>query len=82
MLRWLETEANVRIQGTLKQRPVDRFEREREQLKMLAPGAYCAVVLRPEDAVAEAGQANRAVRVIDVQCRPLAEYARIAGGAT
>jgi len=82
VLRWLETEANVRIHGTLKQRPVDRFERERGQLKMLAPGSYRPVVPRPGHAEAEAGQANGSVPVIEVQRRPLAEYARIAGAAS
>lgn len=28
MLRWLGTEANVRVHGTLKERPVDRLDRE------------------------------------------------------
>lgn len=82
VLRWLETEANARIHGTLKQRPVDRFERERGQLKMLAPGACRPVVPRPGRAEAEAGQANGSVPVIEVQRRPLAEYARIAGAAS
>ena len=32
MLRWLETEANVRVHGTLKERPADRLDRESQHL--------------------------------------------------
>ena len=35
-LHWLETEANVRSHATLKERPLDRFERERLLLEPLA----------------------------------------------
>ena len=39
-LHWLETEANVRSHGTLKERPLDRFERERLLLEPLATRPY------------------------------------------
>ena len=39
-LHWLETEANVRSHATLKERPLDRFERERLLLEPLATRPY------------------------------------------
>jgi len=42
---WLQGEANVRIHGTTRERPLDRFESERAQLQGLpALGYDCAVV--------------------------------------
>ena len=43
-LHWLETEANVRSHGTLKERPLDRFERERLLLEPLATRPYHPLV--------------------------------------
>lgn len=44
---WLREVANPRIHATLKERPVDRFQQEREQLQPLAPpyGGYRRVLL-------------------------------------
>jgi transposase len=43
---WLETEANVRLHGTTRERPIDRFETERPLLQGLPAGGYdCAVVV-------------------------------------
>ena len=44
-LHWLETEANVRSRATLKERPLDRFERERLLLEPLATRPYHPLVL-------------------------------------
>lgn len=43
--KWREQEANVRNHGTLKERPVDRFEREREYLTALATWPYHSTVV-------------------------------------
>ena len=82
VLRWLVTVANVRIHGTLKERPARRFEAERPRLMPLAPWAYRPVTPRPVEA--EPGQAAEAaiLPLVDVEHRPLAEYARIAGGGS
>jgi hypothetical protein len=37
---WLDGTANVRIHGTTHERPIDRFELEREKLRALPPKAY------------------------------------------
>ena len=47
-LHWLETEANVRSHATLKERPLDRFERERLLLEPLATRPYHPLVLPPD----------------------------------
>jgi transposase len=41
VIPWLRDVASNRIHATLKERPVDRFQREREHLKILPP-PYCA----------------------------------------
>ena len=46
-LRWLETVANVRTHGTLKEVPRARFERERFLLRPLADRPYSGVVSVP-----------------------------------
>lgn len=76
--QWLAKTANVRIHGTTRERPVDRFEEERAHLLPLAERAYRSLVLpmerrseKPESAV---------VPRIAVERRPLATYARIAAG--
>jgi hypothetical protein len=77
---WLERVANVRLHGTTRERPRLRFDREeRVLLQPLAPRRYTSLVL--DDPVV-APQARRAPRpVLEVEKRPLALYARLAGGA-
>ena len=83
-LRWLEREANVRVHGTLKERPLDRFERERVVLGPLAPGPYPGVAglaaARRVRAGSDAASAEKTGLSIPVARRPLAEYARLSGG--
>ena len=50
VVRWLDTVANVRIHGILKERPARRFEAERPRLMPLAPWAYRPVIPRPVEA--------------------------------
>ncbi len=77
---WLDKVANVRVHGTLKERPVDRFEVERPHLKALARWPYRPVSpLRPEPSKGR-DEAEERARFVEVERRPLAEYARIAGG--
>ena len=80
--RWLDTQANVRVHGTLKERPVDRFEVERPHLMPLAPWTYRPVVPRPLNPVPEGNQEAAFPPVVEVQRRSLAEYARISGGVS
>ena len=77
-LQWLDTVANVRIHGTLKERPADRFENERPHLMPLAPWSYRPVVPQSDP---RAGQTRGAAapRFVDVEHRPLAQYGRITG---
>lgn len=77
---WLDTVANVRIHGTLKERPVDRFEAERPHLKPLARWPYRSVVPLHRDTSAQQDEAVATHPLIKVEHRPLAEYARFAGG--
>ncbi len=80
VLGWLGRVANVRVHGTLKERPVDRFEAERPHLKPLARWPYRPVTpLRPEPSK-ERNEAAADSRFVEVERRPLAEYGRIAGG--
>lgn len=75
---WLDTVANVRIHGTLKERPVDRLERELGKLGPLAHRPYRSYVLAP--AVKTAKPTSTQVLHVDVQRRPLETYAQLAGG--
>jgi transposase len=75
---WLDTVANVRIHGTLKERPLDRLERELGDLKPLALRPYRSYVLAPE---VKKRRTQPFVPHIDVQRRPLETYAQVAGGA-
>ncbi len=75
---WLDTVANVRIHGTLKERPLDRLERERGDLKALALRPYRSYVLPPN---VKKKRTQTQVPHIDVQRRPLESYAQVAGGA-
>ncbi|MFC1661818.1 hypothetical protein ACFL3S_10270 [Gemmatimonadota bacterium] len=73
---WLDTIANVRIHGTLKERPIDRFTEEREVLKALPPRPYRSFVLPPK----ATKQAKTILPSIDVEHRPLTAYAQLVGG--
>jgi transposase len=75
---WLEHVANVRVHGTTRERPRDRFDHEeRLLLQPLAPRRYTSLVLdRPPT------PARRAPRpIVTVEKRSLAAYAQLAGGA-
>jgi transposase len=76
---WLERVANVRVHGTTHERPRGRFDRdERFLLQPLAARRYTSLVLEAPPA---AGRPHRAPRpLVDVEQRPLAVYARLAGG--
>ncbi len=73
---WIDTTANVRIHGTLKERPIDRFKEEQHLLRPLAPRPYRSLVLPPEP--------KKKVRTllpsIEVEHRPLTAYAQLTGG--
>ncbi len=73
---WLDHVANVRTHGTLKERPVDRFEHERDLLRPLASRPYRSLVLPPE----VSKQAKAVLPRIDVERRSLEAYAQVAGG--
>src|SRR5262245_56283238 len=76
---WLEHVANVRVHGTTRERPRDRFDREeRLLLQPVPPRRYTSLVLdRP--AIAPAHRLPRPV--VAVEKRSLAAYAQLAGGA-
>ena len=71
-LRWLGSVANVRIHGTLKEVPRERFERERHLLRPLAPRPYSGV-----GPVTGAPTAALAAPRVLVERRSLSEYGRI-----
>jgi transposase len=78
--RWLERVANVRLHGTTRERPRVRFDRdERLLLQPLAPRRYTSLVL--ERAAPTAPNRRPPRPVVAVDKRPLAAYARLAGGA-
>ena len=70
---WLEV-ANVRTHGTLKERPVDRFEHDRLAALGLAPIPILGTAARGTK------QAKAVLPRIDVERRPLEAYAQVAGG--
>ncbi len=70
---WLDHVANVRVHGTLKQRPVDRFEQERDVLRPLASRPYRSLVLAPN----VKNQAKAVLPRIDVERRSLEAYAQV-----
>lgn len=76
---WLDTVANVRVHGTLKERPMDRLERERGELKPLAMRPYRSYVLA-SSTPRRARSAPPIVPRIEVQRRPLERYAELARG--
>ena len=73
---WLDHVANVRVHGTLKERPVDRLEQERDILRPLALRPYRSFVLPSK--VKERSRA--ALPRIAVERRALDTYAQIAEG--
>ena len=75
---WLDSVANARVHGTLKERVADRFDRERPYLSPLAPWPYRPVVPRSESWTTQAATPS-APQVVEVQRRPLSEYAGITG---
>ncbi|WP_423926835.1 hypothetical protein [Candidatus Palauibacter sp.] len=79
--RWIDGEANVRIHGTLKERPADRFEPERPYLTPLAAQPYRSLAAPPEPEVSTTREATPP-KIVEVERRPLAEYAKIAGGVS
>ena len=81
VLGWLDTVANVRIHGTLKERPTDRFEAERPHLKPLARWPYRPVVPRPTEPGRRQTEAAVSPRIVEVERRPLADYTRMTGAA-
>jgi transposase len=76
VLGWLETTANVRIHGTLKERPDDRFEHERDDLKGLAARPYRSLVLTLQPSARP--RPGPVLPSIDVERRPLKAYAQVA----
>ena len=78
--RWLDDVANVRVHGTLGERIDDRFARERTLLGPLAPHLYRPVVPRPGPSETPVRCAPAAPRV-EVESRPLRDYALVAEGS-
>ena len=78
ILLWLDGVANVRIHGTLRERVADRFDRERPYLRPMAPWPYRPVVPRPEPWTRQT-EAPSTPQVVEVERRPLSEYAGITG---
>jgi hypothetical protein len=77
--QWLDRVANVRIHATTGVRPHDRFEREeRFLLQPLAGRPYTSLVLDRSPATPTPRRLSRPV--VPVERRPLAAYARLAGG--
>ena len=72
-LHWLETVANVRVHGTLKEVPLVRFERERSLLGPVAERPYSGVLSVPSAPAAEVLAMPRVV----VERRSFAEYGRL-----
>lgn len=78
---WLCRTANVRVHFTTKERPVDRFDRdERALLGPLAPRPYTPLVLPLEKKSKRSEAAPVRLPSIEVERRPLARYAAMAGG--
>lgn len=70
--RWLNEVANVRIHATLKERPIDRFQLERERLQPL-PRPYTGLVAGAEEA-----QVLRQVVPVESWQHPLSTYQQLA----
>ena len=78
-LVWLDGVANTRVHGTLKERVADRFDRERPHLSPMASWPYRPVVPRLEPRTTQT-RAPSVAQVVEVERRPLSEYAGITGG--
>jgi hypothetical protein len=75
---WMEQTANVRIHGTTKEKPLERFIRdEQSQLQPLAPRPYRSLILLPLE---PERPEVRSVPRVEVERRPLKSYAAIAAG--
>ena len=72
---WLERVANPRIHGTLKERPIDRFERERDELKPLAHRPYRSYVLPAKPK--KPSRPRSALPQVEVERRSLEAYAQV-----
>ncbi len=70
----------MRSHGTLKERPLDRFMRERLLLEPLATRPYHSLVLPPDRSSPKPRQDTTSLPAIHVERRPLTAYAQIAGG--
>jgi transposase len=76
---WLEHVANVRVHGTTRERPRDRFDREeRFLLQPLAPRRYLSLIL---DGPPTSTPCRPPRPVVTVEKRSLTVYAQLAGGA-
>jgi len=76
---WLSDVANVRVHGTTAERPQERFDRdERARLQPLAPRPYTSLVLADTPVRPRLSPPPRPL--VAVEKRPLAAYARLAGG--
>lgn len=76
---WLHGTANVRIHGTTRERPLERFARdERQHLQPLASRSYRSLIVLPS---APARPVVRPLPTVEVQRRPLGVYTQIAAGA-
>lgn len=73
---WLEHTANVRQHATLKERPLDRLGKERDELRPMASRPYRSFVLPPE----ARKRTQVTVPRIEVQRRALGTYAQVAEG--
>src|SRR5512144_103063 len=80
--RWLARVANMRLHGTIHERPRDRFDREeRFLLQPLPSRRYTSLILdRAPTSTAAARQMSRPL--VTVEKRSLAAYAQLAGGAS
>lgn len=74
--------ANVRVHGTTRERPAERFERdERHLLGPLAHRPYHSLAL-PAGQEPEKVRRLSSVPRVTIERRPLAEYDRLAAGAS
>lgn len=77
---WLDRVANVRVHGTTRARPRDRFDREeRFLLQPVVARRYTSLILERPSSASPVRRSPRSV--VTVEKRALAAYARLAGGA-
>ena len=77
-LVWLDGVANTRVHGTLKERVADPFDRERPHLSPMASWPYRPVVPQHGPRTTQS-RGPSAAQVVEVERRPLSEYAGITG---